>query len=191
MTDSSWWQFLNNASVAAFLGAFSALLLIVLNDWRRRHRSKTQLRYLVSDNIDHARAKLTSVERNLAMLSDNQFVAVQIMPFPVLALKNKQIEVIDLLDSNENRGLDALLYWMEAIDGLLAEYRATANELRRAVESEADNAIRLRLAARMKTDLEDAQRNLGILIRLCESFVSGKYYEILEFQHPLVQSAKD
>jgi hypothetical protein len=191
MTDSSWWQFLNNASVAAFLGAFSALLLIVLNDWRRRHRSKTQLRYLVSDNIDHARAKLTSVERNLAMLSDNQFVAVQIMPFPVLALKNKQIEVIDLLDSNENRGLDALLYWMEAIDGLLAEYRATANELRRAVESEADNAIRLRLAARMKTDLEDAQRNLGILIRLCESFVSGKYYEILEFQHPIVQSAKD
>jgi hypothetical protein len=109
----------------------------------------------------------------------------------VLALKNKQIEVIDLLDSNENRGLDALLYWMEAIDGLLAEYRATANELRRAVESEADNAIRLRLAARMKTDLEDAQRNLGILIRLCESFVSGKYYEILEFQHPIVQSAKD
>ena len=187
MEEVLWWRFLNNASVAAFLGAFSALLLVVLNDWRRRRRSKNQIRYLVSDNLDHARVKLTSVQRNLEMLAENRFVPAPIMPFPIEALKNKQIEVIDLLDSNENRSLDALLYWMRAIDGLLEEYRSTANELRRAVELNTDNETRSRLGGRMKIDLQDAASNLEILISLCESYENGRYHEILEMVHPIGQ----
>ena len=182
-------QFLNNASVAAFLGAFSALLLVVLNDWRRRRRSKTQLRYLVGDNLEHARVKLRSVQNHLGLLAENRVAPAPIMPFPVGAIQSKQLDVIDMLGSNENRALDALLYWMDAIDGLLEDFRLRATELQRAIETNGDHATQNFLLGQVKTNLADAKRNIEILIGLCELYVEGKYHQILELQHPIERAA--
>ncbi len=179
------WKWLDNSSVAAFFGALFAFLLVTLNDWRRRLKSKQQIHYLVGDNLDHAQSKLRTVQVNLEMLAENRFVPAPVMRFSVAPLRAKQLEVIDLLDSNQNRSLDALIYWMEAIDGVLEDYRETAVELRRCVEENADNATRSRLGERMRTDLSDAARNLELFARLAESFVSRRYHEILEFQHPV------
>jgi len=178
-------KLLANASVAAFLGAFFAFILVALNDWRRRKRSKRQIRYLISDSADHARAKLRTVENFLEMLKENKCVPAPIMKFPLDALRQKQLEVIDLLNANEQQALTGLLYWMEGIDGLLEDYLQTGKALRRAVESNADNATRTQLAKHMMDNLDDAKRNLEYLINMCEWYVTGRAHKILEMQHPI------
>lgn len=178
---------LDNATVAAFVGAFAAFVLVVANDWRRRRRSKRQLKFLVSDNADLARMKHRTVQNSIEMMrEDNRFSPAPIMPFSVGAIKAKHFEVIDLLDSNENQGLGALIYWMEAIDSLLAEILSTAKHLQQAVELDADTPTRSRIGKRILSDLDDAARNLGFLIQMCDWYVSGTPHRILEMQHPIL-----
>ena len=184
---NSLFQTLDNATVAAFAGAFAAFVLVAATDWRRRRRSKRQPSFLISDNADLARAKHRTVQNSIDMMrEDNKFAPAPIMPFPVAAIKTKHVEVIDLLDSNENQGLGALIYWMEAIDSLLAEILSTAKHLQQAIELDADTPTRARIGKRILSDLDDAARNLGFLIQMCDWYVAGTPHKILEMQHPIL-----
>jgi hypothetical protein len=177
---------LNNASVAAFLGAASAFGLVVANDYRRRLKSKRQIRYLVSDNLDLAHAKLETVKTNIAMLTeDNRLSGAPIMTFPTAALKSKQLEVIDLLDANQSQGLSVLLYWMEGIDGLLSEYVEVTKRLRALPKAGPESAQRIELATQILSTLTDAQVSLERLIEMCEWYGAGQIYKIFETEVPI------
>jgi len=180
-----WESILNNGSVAAFVGAFAAYFLVVLTDQRRRRKSKRQLRLLARDNAQHARTKLSTVENLLGLLSENKFVPAPTMAFPTEAIKVKQLEVIDLLSSEENRSLDAVLYWMVAIDGLLHDVYDLARELRAAADSNANDSIRLKLAARIRVNLEDTKRNLEYLAGMLEAYAAGDFKKILNFRYQI------
>jgi len=177
---------LNNASTAAFLGAAFAFGLVVANDYRRRLKNKRQILYLVSDNLDLARTKLETVKTNIAMLTeDNRLSGAPIMGFPTAALKSKQLEVIDLLDANENQGLSVLLYWMEAIDGLLGEYVELAKRLRTSPKSGPESVQRIELASRILSTLTDARESLVHLIEMCEWYKCGQIFKIFETRIPI------
>ena len=177
---------LNNASVAAFLGAAFAFGLVAANDYRRRLKSKRQIRYLVSDNLDLARAKLETVRTNIAMLTeDNRLSGAPIMAFPTAALKSKQLEVIDLLDANQNQGLSVLLYWMEGIDGLLGEYVEATKRLRAVPKAGPESPRRIELATEILSTLTDATVSLEQLIEMCEWYGSDQIYKIFETQVPI------
>jgi|CXWL01.1.fsa_nt_gi hypothetical protein len=115
------WEFLDNGSVAAFLGAFFAFLLVVATDFIRRRNKRARLRLLIRDNGEHATRKLETARTACDLLKDNNFIPSPVMKFPTETVRYLRLEVIDLLSSNENRCIDALLYWMEAIDGLFDE----------------------------------------------------------------------
>ncbi len=177
---------LNNASVAAFLGAAFAFGLVVANDYRRRLKSKRQIRYLVSDNLDLARAKLETIKTNIAMLTeDNRLSGAPIMAFPTSALKSKQLEVIDLLDTNQNQGLSVLLYWMEGIDGLLSEYVEVTKRLRGVPKAGPESVQRIELATQILSTLTDARVSVEHLIEMCEWYGSGQIHKIFETQVPI------
>lgn len=177
---------MNNATVAAFLGAFAAFMLVVGNDYRRRLRSKRQIRYLVSDNLDLARAKLQTVTDKVDMMrNDNRLSAAPIMSFPTAALKAKQLEVVDLLNANQNQGLSALLYWMEAIDGLLGEHVSLAKRLQEMSYQGPEALMRQGIATKILTNLDDARENLEHLIKMCEWYNSGEIFKIFESQIPV------
>jgi hypothetical protein len=176
---------LNNATVGAFVGAFAAFMLVVGNDYRRRLRSKRQIRYLVSDNLDLARAKLQTVTDVIDMMrNDNRLSAAPIMAFPTAGLKAKQLEVIDLLDANQNQGLSALLYWMESIDGLLGEHLSMAKRLEEMPRQGQESLARQGIATKILTNLGDARQNLEHLIKMCEWYISGEIARIFETQIP-------
>lgn len=177
---------LNNASVAAFLGAAFAFGLVAANDYRRRLKSKRQIHYLVSDNLDLARAKLETVKSIIAMLTeDNRLSGAPVMSFPTAVLKSKQLEVIDLLDSNQNQGLSVLLYWMEGVDGLLGEYVDATKRLRAVPSVGPESAQRIALATQILSTLNDARASLEHLIEMCEWYGSGQIYKIFEVQVPI------
>lgn len=180
------WDFLNNSSIAAFVGAFSAFFLVVLTDWRRKKRYATLLKNLISDNRDHARFKIETVRGNIAMLrEDNEVTGAPIMQFPTKAIRDYQFQVLDTLGANHKQALDALIYWMEAIDELLSEARATAYRLKEAIDSKAGNEKKARISQEYLSQMADAEKNLDHLIKLLGYYVADEPHKIIEFQHPV------
>jgi hypothetical protein len=123
-------EFLNNASVAAFIGAFAAFILVVLTDIRRRYRDRTLLRCLISNNLDIARKKLASIKMNRSILiEDNKITDAPFMPFSTQSIRDYQVRALDVLGTEEKQSLDAIMYWMESIDGLIASATSIAIQL--------------------------------------------------------------
>lgn len=52
-----WLEILNNNSLAVFLGAFSAFMLVVLNDVRRDRRTVQTIKNEVEMNREHAKGE--------------------------------------------------------------------------------------------------------------------------------------
>jgi len=183
-------EFFQNPSVAAFVGAFAAFLLVAANDWRRRRRKKRLLTYLVDDNAALARDKRETVKTNIAMIGDNRYTDAPIMRFQTVALTNHHQEVMDMMDANENQGLSALIYWMESIDGLLDEARHTAGVLRQLEIAGSPNEQRSAVGSRLLQQFQDAEANLGIFDKLCTFYVSGDPHKIGEFLYPIGSSGE-
>ena len=177
------YEFFTNASVSAFVGAFSAFVLVVITDRRRLYRKRTLLRNVVSDNGDHARFKLDAVQRNLELVGNGRVSDAPIMKFPVHAIQQLQIEVIDILNANENQSISALLYWMTAIDDQLERAEAKAGTVKSLELRDPDSTEKQHLYTEYKDILEESVKNLESLIELVGYYVSGRPEKILEFTH--------
>ena len=182
---TSFWNILDNGSVAAFVGAFCAFVLVIFTDSVRRRLKRGRLRFLVGDVLDLARQKLQTVESNIDMLRNNICTDAPIMGFPTQAVRHIHFEVVDLMNANDNQALHGILYWADAIDALLSSASKKAVEIKLAGKNNLPTTHRTALGQEMIDILEDAQVNLGYLIQMAEWYVSGQSHKILEFQHPL------
>jgi hypothetical protein len=133
-------EMLSNPTVSAFFGALFAFLLVAATDWRRRRRTKRLLTYLVSDNIDHARHNIESVKTNIALLKkDNKITGAPFIRFPTESIKQYQHDILDMFNANEKQALDALVFWMEAIEDLISNATEKANEIKSLIRQNASN----------------------------------------------------
>ncbi len=181
-------RFFNNQSVSAFLGAFAAFVLVVLNDRRRDRKKVRNLRAEVEMNLAHAKGKLETVRGNRALMREhNRVMPAPILKFNVALIRQLATEVLDRLSLNQRRAIEALCYTMEATDGLLEEAYASAKRLS-GVLGQAD---RMATAERLLVDFGDAIVNLKRLIEMCDHYVNERYkvivtkqYDRLEYEEP-------
>jgi hypothetical protein len=68
------------------------------------------------------------------------------MAFPLRAIEEQKLQVLDLLTSTQSQALEALLYWMRAIDDLIAEGVAVARQIKALSRANGPNADRVALA---------------------------------------------
>lgn len=176
-------DFFANASVSAFIGAFSAFALVVITDRRRLYRKRSILRNVVSDNGDLARFKLDSVQRNLELAAKGQISDAPIMAFATSAIQSMQFEVIDVLDANQNQGLSALLYWMSATDAQIKTAEEKATQVKALELREPESKEKLILFQEYRQIMEESAKNLEFLGTLIQYYVSGKPEKIQEFFH--------
>jgi hypothetical protein len=159
-------NFFNNQSVGAFLGAFAAFGLVVLNDRRRELRKVHHLRAEIEVNLANARAKLETVRHNrILMRQQNLVIPAPILIFNTSFIRQLSAEVLDRLTLDQRRAIDALCYTMEATDGLLEEAYSLAKSLSGA-HSQAD---RIMMADRLLIDFGDGIVNLKRLIEMCDN----------------------
>lgn len=179
-------EFLNNTSVAAFVGAFSAFILVALTDIRRRYRDRSLLRCLVSDNLDHARKKLASIQMNRSMLTeDNKITDAPFMPFSTQSIRDYQVRALDVLGTKEKQSLDAIMYWMESIDELIASATSIASRVKILIKSGSPDQERIAAAEEYSERLGEAEKNLEYLITMAECYKQKEYHKIIEFKHPV------
>jgi hypothetical protein len=176
----------SNATVAAFFGAFAAFLLVAATDLRRRYLIRSLLNRQVEDAIELAKAKLETVRMNIALVrEDNRITAAPIMPFPLKPIEDYRLQVLDLLSSVQAQALDALAYWMKAIDGLLGEAIAVATRVKTLTRANAPDAERRALAEEYLELMGEAEKNMLYLLEMLQHYAANRPEKILGFKHPV------
>ena len=176
-------DFLNNASVSAFLGAFAAYFLVALTDWRRRNKKVTLLNRRVQINRELAQAKLETARTNIALIQeDGRFMPAPIMRFPAEDVRILQRESLDMLSAPQLHALDALIYWMESIDGLFQEAYTVSRALEELAKSQVPDKDRLKKAEALLREYKSAERNLIVFIELSGHYIQGKPDQIIGFK---------
>ncbi|NQY26338.1 MAG: hypothetical protein HRT92_04085 [Piscirickettsiaceae bacterium] len=176
-------DFFNNASVTAFLGAFFAFALVIVTDRRRLYRKRLVLRNVIADNGDHAHFKLDSVQRNLELVSTGNITPAPIMEFPVQAIQQLQLEVVDILNANQNQAISSLLYWMTEIDRQLNKAAEKAEAVISFERRDPENPEKQHLYGEYKDIMEESEKNLNNVLELIGHYVSGHPELIKEFTH--------
>jgi hypothetical protein len=174
--------FLNNQSVGAALGAFLAFLLVMATDWWREMRTVRSLRSEIEVHRADAEAKLETARRMRAVLREhNKATPSPVMRFNTTVTRQVSAEVRHRLLADQRRSLEALLYTMEAIDGIFAD----SQTLSRHFSSPIGQAERMSYAAQLAHNWSDTVANLKRLIEMCDMYLAGRYAELVtkQFDH--------
>jgi hypothetical protein len=170
-------RILNNQSVGAFLGAFSAFLLVMLNDWRRERKKVRTIKAEFQVCLSHSTVKLETVRNKLNLARNHNSVSpAPVMPFNTAIVRQLTAESIDRLSLERRRAIDGLCYRMEATDGVLLEIYQISQKLSGAL-GQADRAM---LADRLVIDCKDAIVNLKILNFMLTKYVEDDFAAITE-----------
>lgn len=177
--------FLNNASVAAFLGAFAAYFLVALTDWRRRRKRVELLACRISINRDLAIAKRETARTNIDMIRGGHFISSPVMKFPTEDVRALQREALDVLSATQINALDALVYWMESIDELFKQARSCSEELKTLAKTNAPTPLRSAKGEELIDEYNQAEINLGYFIDMATNYIDGQPEKVLEFKHEI------
>lgn len=177
-------KFFNNQSVGAFLGAFAAFVLVVLNDWRRERRKVKTIRAEFQVCLGHSAAKLETVRRMRVLAKEHNGVSpAPVMPFNTAIVRQLTAEASDRLSLEQRRAIDGLLYRMEATDGVLHEIYQNALRLSGAL----GQADRFFAAERLLSDLQDAIVNLKVLELMLTNYMAGRFSQVVNSQYDRAQ----
>lgn len=173
-------RLLNNQSVAAFIGAGAAFLLVWFNDIRRERRKVKNIRSEIEMNQSLASAKLESTRRMRdSVRHHNEVIPAPILPFNTVLIRQLTAEVLSRLTLDQRRAVEALCYRMEGTDGILEE----AYEMTKGLRELSVQADRIRAAERLVNEYADAIVNLKILVEMCDRYNDGEYKAIVTKQY--------
>lgn len=176
---------LNNPSLAAFVGAFSAFFLVWLTDWRRRHQKKRLISRRIQINRDIAESKLETAETSIDDFKQNRaFPAGPVMKFPVEDLRLLQRETLTILTSTQILAIDALIYWMEAIDATFAEAHQKIKELSKMEKEGKTFNVKMKKGNEIVSVFKDAIINIESFLKLSQFYIDSEPEKILTFRHP-------
>jgi hypothetical protein len=164
-----------NQSVGAFLGAFTAYVLFVLNDCRRDRRKAKSINAEVAMNVELAKSKLETVRRKRSQLRDeNSLNIVPLLGFNTTLIRQFCAEAHDQFRPDHRRAIEAVCYAMEATDESIRDAHALEARL-----GDGEEQNRNRLVERLMNDYDDAVANLRRVIEVGEDFIARRYSRIL------------
>ncbi len=167
---------LNNQSIAAFFGAFSAFMLVVANDRYREKRKVKTLRAEIEVNLADAKAKReTCRQMRVMLLERNQIIPAPILRFNTNFSRQLAGDVLHHLSIDQRRSVEGLCYTMESIDELLTE----CFEISKKFDGPLDQSDRKKLSETLNINWSDSIANLNRLIEMCDQYLCGKYTGIL------------
>lgn len=181
----SWLKFFfGHPAVTAFLGAFFALLLVMVIDRIRRLKKRTLLRRLVIINRRLVERKVEAIEMIQKVYKEkHRVIPATLMPFAIKEIVSLQTDVVDLLSDNEKVAIDTICYFMEAIDKEVQGNVELINrliEIQPKLENEQElEPEAINLYQRVGYGYVDILVNLGRLAEMIDMFEAGDYEGIL------------
>ena len=168
-------DFLNSSSVSAFLGAFAAFLLVVVNDWWRERRKVKTLRAEIEVNRSIALDKLDTARRMRSRIREhNEITPAPVLRFNTQFTRQLAAETLHLLSLDQRRAVEGLCYTMEAIDDLIGDTQEIAQKF----GSPLGQADRVLSAEAVVSNWGDVIANLKRLMEMCDMYLGGKYADL-------------
>ena len=176
-------DFINNASVAAFVGAFCAFLLVMATDSWRRRRRKRLFAQLLADAVKGAEAKAVSLARTWSLLSHDDTVQPgEPRKFPTVDLMALRLEVASLLSAEERLSLDVLLFCMEAANHLLDKTEESAEQLYCLYIDKAVSDESRKLKRKLLLDLYAAVTTIRNVSELGKLYLAGSHAQATQWR---------
>jgi hypothetical protein len=173
---------LDNKSVAAFIGAFSAFLLVIVNDWRRERRKVSYLRSEIEMNQVIARNKTETARGNRSLIRDhNRISAAPTLKFNTALIRDLAAEVLGRLTPDQRRAVEALCYRMDAIDGLFEDVAAQSKKFE--PPSDLIHEQRHEIGKSIISTYGDIIVNLKILAEMSGDYITGHFTEVVTRQY--------
>lgn len=123
-------ELLNNASLAAGIGAAAAFMLVMLNDWRRdRRAAKRLIPALLKRLRVLIESRRTGTRDAAKSLGTGNHLRTIGLPFPVGRIERHADRAVDHLTDRQAMALDNLIFWMRECDRLNANYRAALDQI--------------------------------------------------------------
>ena len=168
-------DFLNNASIGAFIGALSAFSLVVLNDWRRDFRKLKLIKNEIEVTSTHASNKVEVVQKKLEKIVNQEKIDISnILKFSPNIIRQLTVQVLDKLSQEQRQSIDAICYLMESTDDLIGSTIITTEKFYKMTDDEIEN-----LKFELNSDYEDIIVNLKRLVEMCDNYCSKKYRIII------------
>ena len=174
------WDFLKNPSVAAFIGAFSAFILIIVTDWKRRSRKVNSIYNLIEMNINVSQKKMEAVINCQNHIKKNMFLPTPIMKYPVKDIKNIEMQVLNQLKQDEKFALDSICFYYESIDNILDGAVNKIEEHQRIKVEQGETPPMINeLRKQIATAYDESIKNIQIVNNMSELFIKKKYKQII------------
>ena len=173
------WKILSNSSVAAFIGAFSAFLLVMANDWRRNRKKFKLILNEIKLTFGHTKKKVETLKRNRSALQEkNKIIVAPILKFNASIIRQLSVEILDKFTIDQRQSIDAICYTMESIDSLLDTAFNTAERIKIT-----EGVEKNKMCEQLIIDYNDGIVNLNRLYEMCEKYISKNYREIVTKQY--------
>jgi len=187
MFDSSefnWLALLGNPSFSAFLGAFSAFLLVVLADWWREVKKKQQVIQLLQINRRLLLFKVIGVQDALDRIDGGVNIDAGVR-FSVSDIKRLSESSLNRFGNEEKFCLDVLCHQMDGVDAYIGQVLKRAEEWMEAHRSGQTVAAINQLPKITKEDLTEVLANLHNLDALMGLYLDGKFSDLMNTKLPI------
>jgi hypothetical protein len=171
-------DFFKNPSVAAFIGAFAAFMLIFLTDKRRNKRKKQLVLQLLKNNYRLGEDKLWAINNIIETLkSKKQLIGGPLQPFDVQQIKTLGLEILDLFNPDEQNTLNTICFHLKEINDLLESVAEKCELLRNRKIPHRDE--RAKILETINNDYIDARDNILRVQEYIKFYLSNDFQSIL------------
>jgi hypothetical protein len=175
-------ELLDNKSVAAFIGAFSAFLLVFATDWRRERLKVKYIRAEIEINQVIARNKIDTARGNRSLIrGQNKIAAAPTLKFNTGLIRGLTAEVLGRLTADQRRAIEALCYRMDAIDQLFNDVATQSKKYE--PPSSLTNEERHHLGKSIISTYADIIVNLKVLVEMSADYLNGHFTEVVTRRH--------
>ncbi len=176
--------FSNDQSVAAFMGAFAAFSLVVVNDWRRNGQKVKNIAGEIQVNLSHAESKLERVRYNRTMVrAHNTVLDGPFIRFGTPTIRQLTAEVLSRLSSDQRGAIDAVCFGLEQADNILDEIYSLARNLSVPL-GHAQNVV---ITNKLLAGYESAIVQLNFTREMCGNYLAGDYKTVLTKKYARAQ----
>jgi hypothetical protein len=181
-------ELLNNSSVAAFLGAFCAFLLVVLTDARRKGRRRQAFQLLLVDAVGQAARTRPAVLKIQDLLKSKDTIQPgAVRKFPVPELTALKLEIYEAFSAPQISALESLLFLMQAANDMLDMIARTSEGLYEVYLEKDIGPNSLKLKKKLLVDLHGAASQLDNIGHLGELYFAGSFQEMAEWRYTPVK----
>ncbi|MTI89588.1 MAG: hypothetical protein FH748_16660 [Balneolaceae bacterium] len=167
-------EILNNSALSALLGAFAAFLLVMVTDFIRSWKIKTDIDKMLKANKELLRQKLEAVISYKQSLESGTLVGDRLTPFSSDEITQLKLKAVKRFSKKELAVLQSICFNMEILDEMISNAANTSERIRE--NPDGDHTNRVEYISNLYNDLVPNLRRFDEMI---DDYLNGQLEKVI------------